>query len=448
MTHPGHLPRGVTIVEGQLEIDTSQLNEDGVMELLRGGFISSEDVDGLRRRIAVTSSGGGGIGSTGAQGLNFNLGQGLLDAIGNIFGSATNAIIGDSDENVITIPNRQPVLPRGGPQLGPPPPPGGTSRTPDQPALPAGAPTRNSTGDPTADAALLAGDVGQANILLNDRGFRIEEVQRRSVNPLTGELFDTVDQFLIPTTTIAGQITDSPDGGASFLGNPLLDQAQFQFEQQQRNDDLAREAAATADTGPGDRTAENVAITELLLDPRSRNLIKILQARDRGDRFVQDFNLPPEVLQLFGGSSPELGLRVSGAGTEPNLSPGQRELLGIDIGGQPLTQRGQQTIIDQSGQIQQGSRVGESIGTDFADVVSRDENQSEGGFLQKLFAALPAFDNNIGFGPALQNQLTPGTARGFNADELGALQAAFINSGTTLGEQQRLARRSALPGGR
>ena len=50
-------------------------------------------------------------------------------------------------------------------------------------------------------------------------------------------------------------------------------------------------------------------------------------------------------------------------------------------------------------------------------------------------------------GPGLRGQITPGTAQRLSLEDLGAFEAALISWGTTLEEEQRKSRLSALPSG-
>ncbi len=241
-------------------------------------------------------------------------------------------------------------------------------------------------------------------------------------NPSTGRIEEIDSIIPIITDTqidpITGQPVTTQSAGAPFF--PQLAQSKFQLEQTEQErkvaleeerfgigqEEKARKIALEAERfGIGQERLDQETLSRersdllrslpqltqffsMLADPRTANLLRITAARAGGQETVGGLGLPEQLGALFG------------------LEPGQELPSGVQ---------------------------------------GREAGGPAGGFLGsigKILGEASGFQT-----PQLQSQLTPGTARGFSQEELGAAQAALIGSGTTLEEQQRIARRSALPGG-
>ncbi len=120
----------------------------------------------------------------------------------------------------------------------------------------------------------------------------------------------------------------------------------------------------------------------LLADPKTANLLRISSARARGQSTVPGLVLPEQLGALFG------------------LQAGAELPTGIDTG--------------------------------------RAVTSKPGGFLGIVDQLLGAT------GPELESQITPGSLEGFNPEQIGALEAALIGSGTNLPEQRQRARTSTV----
>lgn len=217
------------------------------------------------------------------------------------------------------------------------------------------------------------------------------KVQR--FNPATGRIEEVDSIIPIISDTQINPITGQPEtvqsAGAPFF--PELAQAQFQLEQTEAERQFGLQEQRLAAQERTDLLQALPSLTQffsLLADPKTANLLRIASARAGGQDKVGGLQLPQQLGALFG------------------LEPGQALPSGVQ-GGEASGQAG--GFLGSIGQI-----LGEASGFQV---------------------------------PELRSQLTPGTARGFSPEELGAAQAAFIGSGTTLEEQQRIARKSALPGG-
>ena len=185
-----------------------------------------------------------------------------------------------------------------------------------------------------------------------------------------------------------------------------------------------------------------------------------MQATFEGKEFIDGLNLPPEVFSIFGIEEGDPGLRTVGknrpdklqsAGAlQAALGPGVNQEL-VATGSQlgtPGVSNGPGDNRNISFQPSSTTRV------DPSQALVRQERDTTGivgpgpteplSFLDQLFAGVAGTDSTFGFGPELQGRLTPGTTRGFSNEELGALEAAYINSGSSLSEAQRLGRFGAL----
>lgn len=213
--------------------------------------------------------------------------------------------------------------------------------------------------------------------------------QVRRFNPGTGQI-EEIDS-IIPIITeqvpdgLGGFITQSSAGAPFF---PELAKGQFELEQGQLEIEQDQLTVAQEERQRRDLINSLPKLTEFfaqLADPKIANLLRISTARAGGQPTVSGLNLPAQLGALFG------------------LQPGQELPSGV-------------------------------------------QGDTTGGFLSGLQSLLGGSEPITG--PALEAQITPGTAQGLGPEGLGALQAALIGSGTNLAEEQRKARRSALPRGR
>ena len=312
----------------------------------------------------------------------------------------------------------------------------GGDAIPELPASgPAEGPQQESAGARAAREALEAGANPDeaAEVAKQNTGVDVRFITRKVTrfNPATGQI-EEVDAIIpITSETIlddAGNPQTIEKAGAPFF--PQLAQAQFNLEQTEQNRFatleaerfeigqaiLDREAASRDRAGFLQSIPSITEFFSMLADPRTANLLRISAARAGGQESVSGLQLPEQLGALFG------------------LQPGQSLPSGV--------QGGREVAPDFSA-IDSVPNLGAVGGVP---VQRQDSSQDRlGGLLGsigRILGEASSFQT-----PQLQSQLTPGTARSFSPEELGAAQAAFISSGTSLEEQQRIARRSALPGG-
>ncbi len=274
------------------------------------------------------------------------------------------------------------------------------------------------------------------------------------------QVWDNAQNKMVTTTNLLN-FTFDREGNKQYLGgviNPLKDKIA------QQNALANRESADQGRNQPS--ALESIQILEALADPFVANKLRFALARGNGTDFL-NLGLPDNIVRLFGGSNAEIGNRVRGDDSrgEANLSDAQRQFIGVDSQGNAIPgatrQDGQPAVsLNQAVEGTSGGGAGDNQNINFRPTGSTIDQQGRevpgqsfdggpgtgtGGLdLASLFALLQQPSTGEGFGPAIQSQLSPGTTRSLSDNQIGALRAAFINSGSTLQQEQRKARRSAL----
>ena len=190
-----------------------------------------------------------------------------------------------------------------------------------------------------------------------------------------------------------------------------------------------------------------------MADPRTANLLRISSARAGGSPTVQGLRLPEQIGALFGlEPGQELPSGVQGEGVASSLDTATRPKNRFEVIGDQIAEaRAKGDLNEVKFLRDQQIRLfpgGPPPGTPLSSEPTATPTAAPGsaggilGSIGQILNQASSFQS-----PQLQSQLTPGTARNFSPEELGAAQAAFIGSGTSLEEQQRKARGSALPGG-
>ncbi len=215
-----------------------------------------------------------------------------------------------------------------------------------------------------------------------------------------------------------GNLVTIESPGESFV--PELNEARFNQQERIRQENLRSQQQQNALAS----LPELTQFFAMLADPKTANLLRIASARAQGLPTVPGLNLPGQLGAIFGleeGQAFPSGVEGDAQGTiQGPVSP-------LGGGGRELALRKTSTL---SG-LPSTEREAAAGGT--------------GGFLGILNTLLGA-QGGIS-GPPLQAQITPGSLQAFGPEVIGALQAGLVGSGTTLQEQRRQARRSALPGG-
>ncbi len=360
-----------------------------------------------------------------------------IAGVGTVTALGANAIFGgDGDPSQAQFPQN----PQDG-TFGPPPPPPGEAE------------------DPTT-AAFEAGRIAREEAIAKQEEFANQGIQTETYEK---QVWDELNQEWV-TTQVVVPFTVNAEGvktfGQSF--NPL----ETKIAQQ---NSIAQAEKREKKDGQQTSALEQIQILEMLSDPFVANKLRFALARGEGQKFL-DLGLPPEIIALFGGSNAELGNRVDGTGNEANLSQGQRNKLGVDIEGNAIP--GATSITGQPAQdVTSSNLFPGSPSTALRDALTGSIDQKgspvpgdgkvidqrgfpvpgpisgtgqTGSVTSNLFAMLNQPQTGENFGPALQGQLSPGSVRGLSDNQIGALRAAFVNSGSTLQEEQRKARRSSL----
>ncbi len=275
------------------------------------------------------------------------------------------------------------------------------------------------------DAA--GGDPEGANTILEAQGSSTRIAKTREMRFIPGRGIVEVDvftPFLSETVLDAlGNPVQIETPGESFV--PELNEARFNEQERIRQENLRSEQQ-------GGFLRSLPALTEfftLLADPKTANLLRIASARAQGQPTVPGLQLPAQLGAIFGlegGEAFPSGVTGGVQGGAQGVITGQVSPLGG--GGRELAAKRATTI----GALPPAQREAAAGGA--------------GGFLNIINTLLGASGGGIE-GPPLSAQITPGSLQGFDPEVIGALQAGLIGSGTTLAEQQRQARRSALPGG-
>ena len=480
---PSHYPKGVTVKNGRFEFDFDVVTINDVAKMMQDGDISRAEGRDVIQRI-----------SDGPPSGFQRFAEGFGGAISRAPSAAVKGLFSNPIEDARSIgglfsrllapggPDAAAVRPaRGAGAVGPG---AGSGSGPDgqfataeefRRAFPDPARPPSTGFHPIAEedqfvpGSKPSPEVDEGPTTLTPTGFRIISVEVQRPNPLTGELFTTFDQYQIPTITDAkGNVTDIDNADIEFIGNPLLDQAtqQFQRQEQLRQEGLRRSEADRnrSDSREVQSKQDRLALFEILGTPTGRNIVRILQASTEGKEFVEGLNLPPEVFSVFGIEPGDPGLRTVGKNRPGQLqtSGAFNEALGpgvnqeIPATGGTLGSPGGSTGAGDNRNLgfrpQSGDRIdpGQALvkrSRDATGIVGPEPTEPLS-FLDQLFAGVAGADSTFGFGPQLQGRLAPGTTRGFSDEELGALEAAYINSGSSLSEAQRLGRFGALPGAR
>ena len=476
---PSHYPKGVTVKNGRFEFDFDVVTINDVAKMMQDGDISRAEGRDVIQRISDGPPSGfqrfaegfGGSIARAPSALVKGLFSDPVDdarSIGGLF----NRLLAPGGPDAAAV---RPARGAGavGPGAGSGSGPDGQFASveefrrafpdPSQPS-PGFHPVRDEDQFATPSTpAPKAGEEGPTT--QTPTGFRTITVEIQSLNPLTGELFTTFDQYQIPTITDSkGNTTDLPGGTPAFAGNPLLDQVNQQFQQQEllRQEGLRRSDADRnrSDSREVQSKQDRLALFEILGTPTGRNIVRILQASTEGKEFVEGLNLPPEVFSVFGIEPGDPGLRTVGKNRPGQLqtSGAFNEALGpsvnqeINVAGRSGVSTGpgdNRTLASRStpsGRVDPGQALVPQS-RDATGIVGPGPTEPLS-FLDQLFAGVAGADSTFGFGPQLQGRLAPGTTRGFSDEELGALEAAYINSGSSLSEAQRLGRFGALPGAR
>ncbi len=459
------LPPGITIGEGgAIEINFRVADRDGILQLRRSGLISAEQAQEWlqkQREVAAkpTSFGGKvldtiraafdptdprgvrkvgpipvktGLFAAGITPLAVTAAAALPTAATTI-GAAAGAR--EALRGVAGPVARRPLRSVGVAALGAGAALGtGAILRSDEPGTappPEAAPEEEPSGVEAAIAGLLeqtGGDVDTANKVLEERGSSTRLQKSRELRFIPGRGVVEVDvftPFLQETVLDAeGNPVQIETPGESFV--PELNEARFNQQERIRREGLRAEQQQSA-------LASLPALTQffsMLADPRTANLLRIASARAQGLPTVPGFNLPDQLGAIFG------------------LQEGQAFPSGITGQAPPGVEDTQGVIRGDISPLGGGGRELASKRTNVIAGLPSSEREAAaggpGGFLGILDTLLGAG----GFSPiGLQSQITPGSLQSFGPDVIGALEAGLIGSGTSLQEQRRQARRSALPGG-